>query len=117
MIWKRSTAGTTRHGPVIPASKSTSIWTRGQCFSKDYSPQVLPCFTVGSHLWVIIPPVRFPVRGHKLDVVSMSKTTVFGKLIAPAYYLPTSQYHSTIGARLCRREDTEDGGIGFNPDA
>ena len=54
---------------------------------------------------------------HKLDVVSMSKKTVFGPMIVPAYYIPLSHAHSTVHALLSRIEETSDGGMGFNPDS
>jgi hypothetical protein len=53
---------------------------------------------------------------HKLDVVSMAKKTAFGALLVPAYYVPLAHAHSTVGALLARLEDTDDGGMGFNPD-
>jgi hypothetical protein len=54
---------------------------------------------------------------HKLDVVSMAKKTVFGGLVVPAYYVPMGHAHSTARALVSRLEDTEDGGMGFNPDS
>jgi hypothetical protein len=50
----------------------------------------------------------------KLDFVSMArKTGELGKLIVPAYYLPTKEAHSTIGAILSRL-DQEGHGIVFD---
>jgi hypothetical protein len=50
----------------------------------------------------------------KLDFVSMArKTGELGKLIVPAYYLPTKEAHSTIGAILSRL-DPEDDGLVFD---
>jgi hypothetical protein len=46
----------------------------------------------------------------KLDFVSMArKTGELGKLIVPAYYLPTKEAHSTIGAILSRLDPEGDG--------
>lgn len=49
----------------------------------------------------------------KLDFVSMAMQTPFGKLIVPAYYLPTKEIHSTIGALFTRFELSEEEGIIF----
>jgi hypothetical protein len=53
----------------------------------------------------------------KLDFVAMAKTTPLGQLIVPGYYLPLRQAHSTMGSLLSRLEETESGGIGFDPSA
>ena len=52
----------------------------------------------------------------KLDLVSMAKKTVFGKLVVLGYVVPMSHTHSTVHALLSRLEETDNGGMGFNPD-
>jgi hypothetical protein len=50
----------------------------------------------------------------KLDFVSMAKRAgAIGQLIVPAYYFPTNQAHSTVGAMLARI-DKESGGWVFD---
>jgi Family of unknown function (DUF5677) len=53
----------------------------------------------------------------KLDFVAMAKKTPLGQLIVPGYYLPLRQAHSTVGSLLSRLEETDGGGIGFDPSA
>jgi uncharacterized protein YjbI with pentapeptide repeats len=51
-----------------------------------------------------------------LDFVSMAKAAgEIGKLLVPAYYLPLRHAHSTVGAILDRLEESELGGLAFNP--
>jgi len=46
----------------------------------------------------------------KLDFVAMARATgELGKLIVPAYYLPTKEIHSTIGAVLSRLDGDAEG--------
>jgi hypothetical protein len=47
----------------------------------------------------------------------MAKKTPLGQLIVPGYYLPLRQAHSTMGSLLSRLEETDSGGIGFDPSA
>lgn len=54
---------------------------------------------------------------NKLDFVAMAKKTPLGQLIVPGYYLPLRQAHSTMGSLLSRLEETDAGGIGFDPSA
>lgn len=54
---------------------------------------------------------------NKLDFVAMAKKTPLGQLIVPGYYLPLRQAHSTVASLLSRLEETEGGGIGFDPEA
>jgi hypothetical protein len=54
---------------------------------------------------------------NKLDFVAMAKKTPLGQLIVPGYYLPLRQAHSTMGSLLSRLEETDGGGLGFDPSA
>jgi hypothetical protein len=54
----------------------------------------------------------------KLDFVAMAKKTgALGQLIVPGYYIPLRQAHSTVASMLSRLEESETGGISFDPSA
>ncbi len=94
-------------GPdVIPAEAADRTEQQYQSTIDDY--MITDCAACGTkrinHTW------------HKLDIVSMAKRTALGKLIVPAYYIPMRHTHSTVSGLLSRLEETDLGGLGFNPD-
>lgn len=51
----------------------------------------------------------------KLDLVAMARNVgTIGALIVPAYYLPTREAHSTVGAILSRLKENSDGVLTFD---